>query len=116
MANYGVPSEVSSVIFATPPFPPFNLFMRLLAPQTVLPKQKGVLATAALMFVSGVLCVLWDLQVKKRADERTRTADLVSLLVCGQWLLSVAGVCKSRIDNGFCVLSIAHYCRLLRPG
>jgi hypothetical protein len=27
---------------------------------------------------------------KKRADERTRTADLPSLRVGGQWLLSVA--------------------------
>ena len=28
----------------------------------------------------------------ERADERTRTADLISLRVCGQWLLGVAGV------------------------
>ena len=116
MANYGVPSEVSSVIFATPPFPPFNLFMRLLAPQTVLPKQKGVLATAALLFVSGVLCVLWDLQVKKRADERTRTADLISLGVCSLWLLSVPQDCESRMNERFIVPSIAQYCRVLRPG
>jgi hypothetical protein len=31
-----------------------------------------------------------------------------SLRVCGQWLLGVAGVCKYRIDKGFCVLCIAH--------
>ena len=39
-----------------------------------------------------------------------------SLRVCGQWLLGVAGVCKSRIEEGFSVLCIAHYCRVLRPG
>ena len=53
---------------------------------------------------------------KKRADERTRTADLTSLRVRGKWLLRVAGACKSRIANGFSVLSIAHYCRILRAG
>jgi hypothetical protein len=56
------------------------------------------------------------LQVKKRADERTRTADLISLGVCGLWLLSVARAFKTRIDRGFSVLSIAHVCRVLRPG
>src|SRR5215208_3175127 len=34
-----------------------------------------------------------------------------SLRVCGQWLLSVAGVCKSRINKRSFVLSIARYCR-----
>jgi hypothetical protein len=52
----------------------------------------------------------------QRTDERTRTADLVSLGVCGQWLLRVAPVCKSRISKGFSVPSIAHDCRALRPG
>jgi hypothetical protein len=56
------------------------------------------------------------LQVKKRADERTRTADLISLGVCGLWLLSVARAFKTRIDRGFSVPSIAHVCRVLRPG
>jgi hypothetical protein len=51
-----------------------------------------------------------------RADERTRAADLLQLRVYGQWLLSVAEVCKPRIDKGFLVPSIAHYCRVLRPG
>jgi hypothetical protein len=45
----------------------------------------------------------------KRADERTRTADLISLRVCGRTFLGVAGVCKSRIGNGFSVPSIALY-------
>jgi hypothetical protein len=59
---------------------------------------------------------LRSLQVKNRADERTRTADLISLRVRGQWLLSVAQACKSRIGKGFCVLCIAHHCRVLRAG
>jgi hypothetical protein len=59
---------------------------------------------------------LQDLQEKQRADERTRTADLVSLRVCGQRLLSVAEGCKSRISKRFFVPSIAHDCRVLRPG
>jgi hypothetical protein len=52
----------------------------------------------------------------KRADERTRTADLTSLRVCGHWLLSVAGICKFRIGKGFSVPCVAHYCRVLRAG
>ena len=32
------------------------------------------------------LYFLWDLQVKKRADERTRTADLLQLRVIGRVL------------------------------
>jgi hypothetical protein len=52
-----------------------------------------------------------------RADERTRTADLISLRVrCGRWLLSVAGVCKFRLDSGISVPCIAQYCRVLRAG
>ena len=39
-----------------------------------------------------------------------------SLRVCGQWLLSVAQNCKSRISKRFIVPSIAHYCRVLRSG
>jgi hypothetical protein len=53
---------------------------------------------------------------KKGADERTRTADLLQLRVCGQWLLGVAEACKSRIGKGFSVLCIAHYCRALHLG
>jgi hypothetical protein len=39
-----------------------------------------------------------------------------SLRVCGQWLLSVARACKSRISKGLSILSLAHYCRVLRAG
>jgi hypothetical protein len=66
--------------------------------------------------VSEVFNLLRDLQVKKRADERTRTADLISLRVCGQWLLGVAHACKSRINRRSLVLSVARYCRALRLG
>ena len=37
----------------------------------------------------------------KRADERTRTADLISLRVSGQWLPAVAHGCQSRISKVF---------------
>jgi hypothetical protein len=63
-----------------------------------------------------VIEVLRYLQVKKRADERTRTAVLLQLRVCGQGLLRVAGVCKSRINKRSLVPSIARYCSVLRPG
>src|SRR5829696_4232866 len=53
---------------------------------------------------------------RQRADERTRTAFLLQLRVCGQWLLSVAGVCEFGISKGFSILSIAHCCRVLRAG
>jgi hypothetical protein len=56
------------------------------------------------------------LVLAKRADERTRGADLISLRVSGLRLLSVARVCKSRIGKGFSVLCIAHYCRALHAG
>jgi hypothetical protein len=39
------------------------------------------------------------LVVAKRADGRTRTADLISLRVSGQWLLSVAKVCEFRMSE-----------------
>jgi transposase len=53
---------------------------------------------------------------KKRADERTRTADLTSLRVRGQGLLTIARGCKFCISKRFSVLSIAHFCRVLRAG
>ena len=61
----------------------------------------------------GFSAYLW---AKARADERTRTADLISLRVCGQGLLDVAEACKSRIDNGSSVPCLARYCGALRPG
>src|SRR5215204_5967152 len=56
----------------------------------------------------------------KSPHDREPTSGLepltCSLRVCGQWLLSVARVCRSRINKGFSVPSIAQYCRALRPG
>jgi hypothetical protein len=52
----------------------------------------------------------------RRADERTRTAFLLQLRVCGLGLLGVAGVCKSRINKRFSVPCIAHRCRVLHVG
>jgi hypothetical protein len=49
-------------------------------------------------------------------DERTRTAFLLQLRVCGHWLLCVAEICKSRIGIGFPVPSLARRCRVLRAG
>ena len=68
--------------------------------------------------ISRLFCldVLVSVQRVKRADERTRTADLTSLRVCGQWLLSVAQTCNSRINKRFFFPSFARYCRVLRPG
>jgi hypothetical protein len=60
--------------------------------------------------------LLRDLQGKQRADERTRTAFPLQLRVCGQWLLSLAQLCKSRINKRLSVPSIARYCRVLRVG
>jgi hypothetical protein len=42
--------------------------------------------------------------------------DLLQLRVCGQSLQSVAWACKFRIGKEIAVLSIAHYCRVLRAG
>ncbi len=49
----------------------------------------------------------------RRADS---TADLISLRVCGQWLLGVAWVCNFRIDKGVSVPCLARHCRALHPG
>src|SRR5829696_7998826 len=50
---------------------------------------------------------------KKRADERTRTADL-SLRVIGQALQRFAGGCKCRISKGVSFPCLAAYCTVLR--
>jgi hypothetical protein len=52
----------------------------------------------------------------ERADERTRTADLLQLRVIGQRLQGIAEVCKFRVGKGFCVPCIARDCRVLCPG
>jgi hypothetical protein len=56
-----------------------------------------------------------QIAIKRRADERTRTADLISLRVCGRAYLSIAGDSECRIDKRFLVPLVAQYCRGLRP-
>jgi hypothetical protein len=57
---------------------------------------------------------LGDLRANKRADERTRTADLISLRVITQALQGVAEVCKSRISRQLSLLRVALCCTVLR--
>ena|SRR5215208_102251 len=82
----------------------------------------GIESTADALLTKPSTLTLWFsrflrvLQENQRADERTRTADLISLRVCGQGLLGVAGVCKCRINKPFLVPCIAHCCRALHPG
>src|SRR5215217_7746661 len=57
---------------------------------------------------------LGDLQEKQRADERTRTADLISLRVITQALQGLAQECKSRISKRLSVLGVAECCTVLR--
>jgi len=63
-----------------------------------------------------VLHVFRILNRISRADERTRTTDLLQLRVCGQWLLGVALACNHRISKRFSVPCITHYCSVLRAG
>ena len=48
-----------------------------------------------------------DSQEKKRADERTRTADLLQLRVCDQALQGFARACKSRISKPVSIRCLA---------
>jgi hypothetical protein len=64
-----------------------------------------------------VFLFLRDLQVKRRDDERTRTAYPCSSYECAvRGCRALHGICKSRISKRFFVLSIADYCRALRAG
>ncbi len=55
-----------------------------------------------------------SLQVKNRADERTRTADLISLRVIIHALQGFARACKSRISKQLSLLRLAACCTVLR--
>ena len=55
-----------------------------------------------------------DLQVKGRADERTRTAYPCSLRVIGHVLQGVAQACKCRISKLLSLLWVAACCTVLR--
>jgi hypothetical protein len=50
----------------------------------------------------------------KRADERTRTADLISLRVIIQVLQRLAGGCKSPMSKGVSLPWLALCCTVLR--
>jgi hypothetical protein len=50
----------------------------------------------------------------KRADERTRTADLLQLRVIGQALQGVAQACQSRISKPLSFLRLALCSTVLR--
>ena len=63
---------------------------------------------------SGPIYFLWDLQAKKSADERTRTADLPSLRVINRMLQGFAQACKTRIDRQVSFLCLALCCTVLR--
>ena len=60
------------------------------------------------------LYFIWDLQEKGRADERTRTADLISLRVIGQALQGFAGRCRTRISKWLSLPRFALCCAVLR--
>jgi hypothetical protein len=49
-----------------------------------------------------------------RADERTRTADLISLRVIGHVLQGLAQECKSPISKPVSILRVAACCTVLR--
>jgi hypothetical protein len=57
---------------------------------------------------------LWDLQAKKRTDERTRTADLISLRVIIQGLQGFAEACKFRISRRLSLLRFTACCTVSR--
>jgi hypothetical protein len=57
---------------------------------------------------------LLDLQVKRRADERTRTAHLISLRVINIALQRVAHGCKCPLSKPLSFLRLALCCTVLR--
>jgi len=67
------------------------------------------------MIVGSSLFIGFAGKIESRRADSNRL-PLLQLRVCGRWLLSVAHACKSRMSKGFSILSVAHYCRALRPG
>ena len=57
-----------------------------------------------------------DLHWFRRADERTRTADLVSLRVITQALQGCAEACKCRISKRLSLLRLPHVAPYCVPG
>jgi hypothetical protein len=66
--------------------------------------------------ISRLFCldVLVSVQRVQRADERTRTADLISLRMINQALQGFAGVCKYPISKRFPFPWLAGCCTVLR--
>jgi hypothetical protein len=64
--------------------------------------------------ISALLYVLPANQHKKKADERTPTADLISLRVIGHALQGFAQGCKYRISKRLSLLRFAACCTVLR--
>ena len=64
--------------------------------------------------LSNALNTLSVISAMKRADERTRTADLLQLRVIGQALQGYARDCKSRIFRGVSFPCFAACCAVLR--
>jgi hypothetical protein len=62
----------------------------------------------------GPFIFLQDLQEKQRADERTRTANVISLRVITQALHGFARGCKARISKGVSFLRLDPCCTVLR--
>jgi hypothetical protein len=74
-----------------------------------------VVSTPVKITVSVLLVIVASAYAEKRgADERTRTADLISLRVCGQGLQGFAEACNSRISKRFSLLRVAECCTVLR--
>src|SRR5215212_4853575 len=71
-------------------------------------------AAKSLVFALRVLGFLQDLQEKRRADERTRTAYPCSLRVITQALQGCAQDCKCRISKPVTFLRLAECCTVLR--
>jgi hypothetical protein len=71
-------------------------------------------AAKSSIILLGAVIFLLLLQVKRRADERTRTAYPCSLRVMHQALQGFAEACKSRISRAISFLCLAACCTVLR--
>src|SRR5215216_6834993 len=85
----------------------------------VVHRREVVVLTFASLGEGGIsrpfrLDVLVPVQRVQRAEERTRTADLISLRVITQALQGCAGNCKCRIDKPFALLRLALCCTVPR--
>src|SRR5215203_3569803 len=63
---------------------------------------------------SGYACTYRSIYEENKGPTSGLEPLTCSLRVCGQWLLGVARVCKSRISKRFSVPCVAHYCVRVR--